>query len=312
LAIEKLRVVALKPEASPASPWRSPGFEFPPRRRRKRLLDQPPMFWKEVHGDALLGSARLGAFILYFQMVAGWCLVPSLCVGMLGTRDPNATIRMASTVFSAVMLLTVAASAAGTVSGERERGTLETLLSMPLEREDILYAKCLGAILSVRLIWWCLGAIWLVGFLFLGLNLCAVPLLVLAWWSHAAVFACLGLCFSLVCSTSLRATLWTLVTVFVLAIGLRLMGTYGEVLLTGWMPRDLARFVVLLCRDGLAPFASLDALALGWNAFDSHHAQLELMKTAMVGVMYYFAAAWLLWLLARWLFSRVATNVNYV
>ena len=60
-----------------------------------------------------------------------------------------------------LMLLSVAVRAAGSVSGERDRQTLDSLLTSPLEVTEILWGKWVGAILSPRWIWCWLGLIWL-------------------------------------------------------------------------------------------------------------------------------------------------------
>ena len=64
-----------------------------------------------------------------------------------------------------------------------------------------------------------LAFIWGVGVLGCGLNLLAVPLLVLAWCVYAAAMASLGLWFSLVSRTSMRAVLYTILAAVGLAVG---------------------------------------------------------------------------------------------
>lgn len=74
-------------------------------------------------------------------------------------QDLNLIIRTLGTVIASTMLLAIALAAAATVSQERERQTLDSLLTIPLDRDGILFAKWLGSILSVRWLWCGLGPI---------------------------------------------------------------------------------------------------------------------------------------------------------
>lgn len=299
-AVRRLRVVALRPEGPPASPWRRAGCEFPPRRRRKKMADHP-LLWKEVHGEALLGSPRLSAFIIYFQLVLGWFLVPVTCMSLLAALDDeistNRYVRSVSDVLCGVMLLTVAAYAAGSISRERERGTFESLLALPLESDAILASKWLGAILSVRPIWWCLGAVWLLGALTGGIHLLAVPLLLLSWASHAALFASLGLCFSLRYTSTMRAILATFITIFVGAVVLRLLGS-GDILFDLLLPPAASQWIAQLCADGLAPFAGLHEFCFSYAASANRGTQHGI-GPVLAGLVGQCLMAWLLWQLAR-------------
>src|SRR6202011_3350593 len=66
--------------------------------------------------------------------------------------------------------------------------------------------------------WLWLGSIWVLGLITQGLNFFALPLLLVAWTVYAGFLACLGLWFSTVCKTTLRAFMWTLF--FALAAGM--------------------------------------------------------------------------------------------
>src|SRR5205085_2520171 len=95
---------------------------------------------------------------------------------------------------------------------ERDRQTFDSLLTSPLDSDSILYGKWLGSILSVRWAWLWLGLIWGIGIVTGGLHLLAVPLLLGAWAVYAAFLSCVGLWFSIVSKTTLRANVYTLVT----------------------------------------------------------------------------------------------------
>src|SRR5262249_22823794 len=107
-------------------------------------------------------------------------------------------------------LVVVALSAAGSISGERDRDTWDGLRSTPLDHVQILTAKRLGSIFSARwlVLWLCL--IWAIGSFHGGLSPWRLPVLLLAWLVYAACAAALGLYLSIQCRTTMRATMGTL------------------------------------------------------------------------------------------------------
>src|SRR5262249_36378935 len=108
-----------------------------------------------------------------------------------------------------------AVRAACGVSGERERQTFDALLTSPLATREILFAKWLGSVFSLRWAWLWLAAIWLIGVVSGGMSPVAVPLVAAAWFAFAGFVAVVGLWFPTVCRASLRATLCTLFTLVV-------------------------------------------------------------------------------------------------
>jgi ABC-type Na+ efflux pump permease subunit len=124
------------------------------------------------------------------------------------------------TLVACLTLVGVAIRAAGSISGERDRQTLDGLLLTPLRRDDMLRGKWLGSMLSMRWAWVWLAGIWALGVATGGLSLLAVPLLMLAWLIFGTLAAHIGLFFSIGSRTTLRATMNTLVALVVLSFGL--------------------------------------------------------------------------------------------
>jgi hypothetical protein len=125
-------------------------------------------------------------------------------------------LRVAGTLVACVLLIAVAVRAATCVSSERDRQTLDGLLTSPLDSTEILFAKCLGNVLSVRFAMLWLLAIWGIGVLTGGLHILALPLVAAAWLIFAAFLSVMGTWFSMVSKTTLRATVWTLLCTAVL------------------------------------------------------------------------------------------------
>jgi hypothetical protein len=110
------------------------------------------------------------------------------------------------------MLLAIAVRASTSISGERDRDSLDALLATPLNSHDILFAKWLGSIASVRWAWCWIGLIWGIGVLSGAIHPLAPPLVVVAWLIYASAFAGIGLWYSTASQTSMRATVYTLCT----------------------------------------------------------------------------------------------------
>jgi ABC-type transport system involved in multi-copper enzyme maturation permease subunit len=191
-----------------------------------------PMIWKEVFAE---GRMRLNAFgrIILLALV-GASFVPTAIIlylyfddnfGRWGNTDPwkevgmainSAQIRFVGTVVMCLMILAVVVRAAGSVHSERERHTLDELLTTPLTTGQIIFAKWLGAVASVRWGWVWLGLIWGIGVITGGLEWWAVPLLIVSWLVYATIGAGIGLWFSTGTKSTLRASVAALMSVLFL------------------------------------------------------------------------------------------------
>jgi ABC-type transport system involved in multi-copper enzyme maturation permease subunit len=224
-AVLRLRAQALRQQEVPAA--KATGR----RRRRARglpLWGRPrvghqPVLWKEAFVEAgtrrgllvrLLGGVLVAALfwpavhLLYFY----GRVLPTGPGDDLG-RLMNVWVRVASMALGCFLLLQVALRAAGTVSSERDRQTLDGLLATPLENRAILFGKWAGTIFSPRGAWLVLALVWAVGLLTGGLHWLAVPCFLLAWLVFAAALAALGLWCSIAARSTHRALFLTLFTV---------------------------------------------------------------------------------------------------
>jgi ABC-type transport system involved in multi-copper enzyme maturation permease subunit len=238
-----------------------------------------PMLWKEQYFGQEFRFKRLGLLLLFPIGPAVFILLVLLLniisdsygTGTLG-EQVNLWVKGAGTSLACVMLLLVAFFAASSVSQEREWETLASLLSTPLERDEILLAKWFASLRGVRELAWCVGTVWAVGLLTGGLHPLAVPLLVLSWGVFAAFTASLGLFLSIICRSTQRATIVTLVVCLFLGAGPWLLAGEGKVVLT--------------------PPAILNALTFGYKI------DREAIVVALAWLPCYGAAAWALWTLS--------------
>src|SRR5207247_4237451 len=121
-----------------------------------------------------LGRIAVGCLVLGSFIPAGFMLYDYLEGGRssyfmnLGQRM-NIWVRFMSTIVGGLTLLGVAARASGVISGQPDKQSLDALLTSPLGSNQILFAKWLGNIVSVRWGWVWLGSIWFLGLLTGGL-----------------------------------------------------------------------------------------------------------------------------------------------
>jgi ABC-type transport system involved in multi-copper enzyme maturation permease subunit len=232
VAVARLRVVAAR-QAMDVSRARARGGRL----RRRWRIGRRPMMWKEIVVDPGLAFNRFGRALMVLIVLAS--LVPAVWIGIdclwtlarnnnawgqlhfwhsLGTAI-NLWVRVVGTAVACLTLVGVAARAAGSVTGERDRQTLDGLLTSPLKSADILSAKWLGSIFSLRWAWAWLFVVWGTGLVTDGLDIVTLPWLVLACSVYAGFLAALGLWFSVRSRTTLRASLGTLAMAAVVSFG---------------------------------------------------------------------------------------------
>jgi ABC-type transport system involved in multi-copper enzyme maturation permease subunit len=199
------------------------------------------MLWKELFAEPGL-RLNVPARIVVFLLIVGsfvpvgfifWEFLTSSHSAAVGpgfrsryiepwkelAESMNIWVMVLGTLVACLMLLAVAARAAGCISNERDRQTLDALLTSPLESNSILFAKWLGNIFSVRLAWVWLGSIYVLAIVTGGLDAAELPFLLLAWTVYAGAVSALGIWFSLVSRTTLRATLSTLLSAVGMGVG---------------------------------------------------------------------------------------------
>lgn len=303
---------------------------------QKRLpcVGTEPMRWKELYAEPMFRFSRTGVVVVgtvvAVSLILGLFITFLVLMGSLGTeraeRNMNRVVGGLGTFVGCLMLAGVAVRAAGSVSGERERQTLDGLLSCPLDNGAILRAKWLGSLLCTRKLWWYLGVVWVVGLLTGGLHLVALVWLLAAWLVYAAFLASLGLWCSLVCRSSLRAVLWTILT----ALGLSVVGWIATMccnpLLLFLDPaNEWSLFVAELPVYGVSPPAGLYTLTFSYTELQELFGlptpkgntswtyeekpepyPLERLLACFGGLACYAGAAVVLWVTARVRFTRMA------
>ena len=229
LAIARLRRVALAQAGGTASKGRS---KF--RLWRRPRVGMNPMMWKERYcesgGRSTWIAVVLGIIVLAVTFVPAGMIIWKHVEYVLGARynpwdsrglaeEMNVWVRTCNVCVGCLTLLAVAVRASTSITTERDKQTLDTLLTTPLTISSILFAKWAGSILSLRLglVW--LGLIWLLALVTGGLHLLALLIVFLVWVIYASFASSLGLWFSATCRSSLRATVFTILSMIGLGVG---------------------------------------------------------------------------------------------
>jgi ABC-type transport system involved in multi-copper enzyme maturation permease subunit len=217
LAVVRLRPVALRETAVTRVSLT--------RRRKERAVSDQPMVWKEMHFDGAMRFRRWSLLLLGLVVALSFAPVPFVLwshVSSFGyslSSSANEYVRIVGTLVACVCSLGVAVRAAVAVRIERDKDTLDALLTSPLSAREILFGKWVGCLWSLRWPSAWLGSIYLVGLVTGGLSPLAIPLLAGAILVYSATLAMVGLWFSVFCSTTARATVATVFATLGLSVG---------------------------------------------------------------------------------------------
>ncbi len=303
-AVVRLRAVFLKQASRVTAQSRQRG------RGSRRRVGAWPMVWKELYvegGLRLRWYARLPLFVLF-----GTSFLPLLEIYLSRWSLPqrhaivDGWSQSMGAMVACLMLVGVAVRAASGLSGERDRQTLDSLLTSPLGSFAILFAKWLGSLLSVRWGWLWLGLVWGAGVLLGSLHPLAVPVLIGAWWVYAALLAVIGLWFSLICSTSLRAMASTLLSTVALGVGLLMLPF--EYLIPNqawdweWLQRLQMGLTPALALGKLLPFYQTKPIV----SMNFHKKEPWEIQMALLGLGIWLVAAVVLWITTDWRFRKLA------
>ncbi len=211
--------------------------------RESRNVGNRPLLWKELRIDA---TSKPGC--LRILLIAAIVLGSFTPAWIISTKDPPVTNVIhrpgwspsvedlkqnqkmlerqyanyaftASTCILCLYLFRIAIHASSSFSRERERHTLDSLLTCPVMPVDLLAAKWGGTMLSIRAAWLWPVAIWLLGTTLGNVPPLAFACLFVFWLIYAGSIACLGHWYSMISSSSTRALLYTMGTLAVLFTG---------------------------------------------------------------------------------------------
>jgi ABC-type transport system involved in multi-copper enzyme maturation permease subunit len=277
-------------------------------RRPERLppVGDDALLWKECYAEPRLMPADLAGFLI---VVTGVVLLIQV-IGMLATNawtgddishSAKEMVHSWDMVLLFALLFQVGLSAANRVSRERQRQTLDGLLTLPVSPEAILFAKWLASIWSGRWLLACLGAVWAVGVVTTGISVASLPLVVAACVVYTTFIATLSLWFSTVIHTTLRSTLFTILATLVVVLGPGILVRMGGTDLTRPPAGGSLQWHALIAEYALTPSATLKALTFREADFYQGDRLVTTVHVlaAIAGLHVYMAFTGLLWLSMR-------------
>jgi ABC-type transport system involved in multi-copper enzyme maturation permease subunit len=303
-AVRRLRKQALKETGTARSAQR--------RAQQRPPIGERPMVWKEVYVEAHTRTGWFHRAVIIVLVIASFVPAVLIVINVVAFNAfsqgdefriaMGAMARTVGTLVTCLVLLGIGVRASGSVTGERERRTLEGLLTTPLDSDAILYGKWLGSILGHRRAWAWPASIIVIGLVTGGVHLVAVPFLLIAWAVYARFMASLGLWNSVTQRTALRANVATVAGAGIIAFGHWLLWMcIGPLLfLTGGLDQELlVKWIGLFEAFGLTPPLTLGLLTFqGWEFDGSELLQTEIggmMLCAVIGVALYAVAERVLW-----------------
>jgi len=312
------RLVAPKREKSSSAPRRRTYSS----QSTRPEVGSAPILWKEVFVDAGL---RLGAFgkvviiglvglsfvpigfIFWFSFIdySGW--------GSTGDwwaverwkqfgEGMNGYLRVAGTVATTLVFLAVAVRGAGVISGERDRHTLDVLLTTPLNAPTIVWGKWWGCILGMRWAWAWVFSLWVLTLAAGGVHPIMFPAAIISIAVYASGFAWIGIYCSLQMRSTLRATMAAILMSIFFGGGYFLIFVMCCVLplsFGGSSGRELDVFVDFLC--GFSPPVNLAWLPVH---------ELRERELTMSSRDLPYPPFWVLGLIAWGVFSLVLSRVS--
>jgi ABC-type transport system involved in multi-copper enzyme maturation permease subunit len=231
LSVARLRPVALRGKdrlvrGKPARAWRG---------RNRPVIGVYPVFWREVHANrSRIGTWGTRLLIVGMMVLGLYPPVAIFCVIFFGhlpgasgsipwdrlAWEVNTIYRMFLGLIGALLWVGVAIRSAGAITGEREKNTLDELLTSGLSSREIIFGKWLGALLSFRQAWGFMGLMMVPALFFHSISPLAIPLQMAVWVIHAGFFAMVGVYASVRFRRTLTATLMTLTLTLVFGSGI--------------------------------------------------------------------------------------------
>jgi ABC-type transport system involved in multi-copper enzyme maturation permease subunit len=309
-SIVRLRAIALKQTVSGTTQKLDWWEGYRP------VIGELPMIWKELHieGRMKLNWLAWGIVVVLVALTVGsGVLVISIYVwdtvfGMLdrgGQGLPHSMewwFRIAGTGLACLMLLMVAVRASTCISSERDRDTFDALLATPMSAEAILAAKLLGCLTSLRMGWLWFGSMLAIALLTGGIHPLAVPIVIVAWFIYAVFFTMVGMWFSMVCRSSMRATVLSVLATLFLGGGhwlLMLLCCYFPFVFSVRAgPGEFMEYVAKF-EAGMTPPCVIAFCSYSWEnlARDFHRQEFwtEMIIFSLIGLFLWAMGCLILW-----------------
>jgi ABC-type transport system involved in multi-copper enzyme maturation permease subunit len=293
------RVASAAPLATPA---RSPSFRL----RLSPVFENWPLLWKEVYQygtewrpkslkSALLVAVVFPTLFAAFLFLLLYAINPAV-------REPQSAFEWLgdfSRVIGSVLMvilgsltgLIVMRHAASSVTKERERDTLISLLVLPVDREEILNAKWLGGFAGWHLILFTMLGVIVFGLVTGGLSIPRAFVLACAIAAPLEFLASLGIWLSVSCRTSFRANLAAVLALLLVAAGPMVVSNILEYESSIYVRYD-DRPSNLIMLGGMPPYAWVRCFYADDSLSSGSDREL---RAILCGSLAYSITSWVIW-----------------
>lgn len=288
-------------------------------------VGENPVMWKEVFVDTGLRLTGLGRIMI--MGLIGLSFVPAAFIFWFTIVEPsswqssgpwwsserwdafgegmNRYLRAAGAVATTLVFLAIAIRGASAISGERDRHTIDALLTTPLSVRSIVWGKWLGCLIGMRWAWAWIFGIWVLVLASGGVHPIMFPAAVFSMAVYASGFAWIGLFCSIHCRTTTRSTMLTILLSVFCGGGYFLLFVLICIIPLSFAAGPGDREFIEILIDFFCSFSP--PVNMGWlpiREFDEN----ELTLTSYRGTPY--APFWILGLIAWALLSLVLSNAS--
>jgi ABC-type transport system involved in multi-copper enzyme maturation permease subunit len=272
-------------------------YELPP-------IHNDPLYWKELNvgmNSSMVRPLFFTGLGLSLAMVLLSFLATQISfeqrVWTERSHEMGKIVKFVCVAWGLFCCVSVAYTSSSAIVRERQQGTLEALMTLPVSRFEILYAKWLGCFFRSWPWWTCLAATAALGTFLTALQVSGGMLLLAAVFIHGACLCSMGLFLSVISRSVLSAHgKMALILLFLL---------FGTWLFSEVIAVSLADAYGDFVRVGLNPVRTWWALGFSWRDYeDPFHTLDQQFSGAMVGLALYTLLAIVFWVLARWRFGK--------
>jgi ABC-type transport system involved in multi-copper enzyme maturation permease subunit len=285
-----------------------------PPKPRPPVNEDSPLLWKECYIEPASRERQGGKEardIRLVLMAFFWVIIGATGFGVLIANIRSDPATMGQTCAYAVLapvfclaLLQQVLLAGGTISGERDRQTFDSLLMTELENGEILRAKWLGCLLSFKTLGFLLASFLGVGALATLFSFASLPIVLISILVHMAFAITLGMLCSALSRTSFRATVASLTWLLVVTMGHWLLFLVEATVCRLVGQTDLIGALTTFHTYGLTPPMNLATLATLGSGGPPREAGMRVL-CACLGIVFYAGLAGILWFWLRRRFSAI-------
>jgi ABC-type transport system involved in multi-copper enzyme maturation permease subunit len=258
--------------------------------------ERRPLLWKEVCLHSFAGTAAARPVVgTLLGLGAGLALLLLLMMAVNPQKSGEMAeyscglVKVATVLLGALFGMGVMAHAVNSVTKEKERDTLDALLTLPQHRDRVLEAKWLGGPVSLWAVGISLIGVWVFGLATGGLHPVGLVCLAASMAATVEFLASLGLWLSVMCRTSLRANMAAALCLLLVGCGPWVIRAYADLLsprggpTPGMDAATAAAMPLVAWVEACVPWGGYAALPAGH------------FTTLLVAALAYATAAWVFW-----------------